>query len=80
MDAWKKAQHTDLTATFLELIETRNTAALLLSPVGEPLPRPTTRQEVRNLFGLLWELHAKDLSMEIHIVSNVILTEEAALD
>ncbi|KAJ8546684.1 hypothetical protein ON010_g11549 [Phytophthora cinnamomi] len=40
------AQHTGLTISAVgKLIETPEGAALLLSPVGKPLPRPTTRHE-----------------------------------
>ncbi|KAI9905817.1 hypothetical protein PsorP6_013517 [Peronosclerospora sorghi] len=33
-------------------------AATLLSPVGKPIPYPTTRQEARALFDMLWKLHS----------------------
>ncbi|OWZ21632.1 Crinkler (CRN) [Phytophthora megakarya] len=74
------AQRTGLTISPVgTLIETPESAALLLSPVGKPLPRPTTRQEVRNLFGLLWQLHANGLVHGDPRVPNVILAEEKPL-
>ncbi|KAE8884039.1 hypothetical protein PF003_g31832 [Phytophthora fragariae] len=50
-------------------------AALLLSPVGHPLPRPTTQEEVQDLFRLLWQLHAKGLVHGDPRVPNVIVSE-----
>jgi len=72
--ALAKAQHTGLTIRPLgSVTEIPNcAAALLLSPVGEPLPRPTTREDVLNLFGLLWELHANGLVHGDPRVPNVI--------
>jgi hypothetical protein len=42
-------------------------------PVGKPLPRPTTRSDVINLFQFLWQLHEKDLIHGDPRVPNVIL-------
>ncbi|CAI5746517.1 unnamed protein product [Peronospora destructor] len=79
-EALMKAQHTGLTISPVEeLIETPESAALLLYPVGKPLPRPTTREKVRSLFELLWQLHANGLAHGDPRVPNVILTEEKAL-
>jgi hypothetical protein len=50
-------------------------AALLLSPIGIPLPRPTTREEVHGLFGLLWQLHSKGLVHGDPRVPNVIVSD-----
>ncbi|KAL3664473.1 hypothetical protein V7S43_010793 [Phytophthora oleae] len=78
--ALAKAHHTGLTISSVgELIETPDSAALLLFPVGESLPQPTTRQEVRNFFGLLWQLHANGLVHGDPRVPNMILTEEKPL-
>ncbi|KAF0688989.1 hypothetical protein As57867_019439, partial [Aphanomyces stellatus] len=54
-------------------------AALLMYPVGKPLPRPTTRPDVANLFQLLWQLHVKDLVHGDPRVPNVILNGEQPL-
>ena len=41
-----------------EVVELADSAAaLLLTPVGEPLPQPTTKDEVTNVFQFLWKLH-----------------------
>ncbi|EGZ17412.1 hypothetical protein PHYSODRAFT_503910 [Phytophthora sojae] len=78
--ALENAQHTGLTITPVgKIIEILDSPALLLSPVGRPLPRPTTRQEVRDLFGLLWQLHDKELIHGDPHVANVILVEEKPL-
>ncbi|KAJ8562040.1 hypothetical protein ON010_g7639 [Phytophthora cinnamomi] len=78
--ALSSAQHTGLTTSLVgKLIETPESAALLLSPVGKPLPRPRTQQEVRSLFGLLWQLHANDLVHGDPRVPNVILHGEKLL-
>lgn len=78
--ALTSAQHTGLTTRPVEnLIETPESAALLLSPVGKPLSRPSTRQEVRSLFGLLWQLHANGLVHGDPRVPNVILHGENLL-
>ncbi|ETI53980.1 hypothetical protein F443_03161 [Phytophthora nicotianae P1569] len=78
--ALTRAQHTGLTISLVgELIETPESAALLLSPVGEPLPRPRTQQEVRSLFELLWQLHANNLVHGDPRVPNVILHGEKRL-
>ncbi|KAL3670689.1 hypothetical protein V7S43_003877 [Phytophthora oleae] len=60
--ALKKAQGTGLTIKPVgKVVESPDTAALLLYPVGKPLPEPKTREEVQNLFKLLWQLHATGL-------------------
>ncbi|KAE8982113.1 hypothetical protein PR002_g23622 [Phytophthora rubi] len=80
----KNAQGTGLTAIPAgEVIEIRSGtadnavigAALLMSPVGHPLPRPASRQEVQDLFRLLWQLHAKGLVHGDPRVPNVIVSE-----
>ncbi|KAG2759235.1 hypothetical protein Pcac1_g28712 [Phytophthora cactorum] len=74
------ARDTGLTVSPVgELIETPDCAALLLSPVGESLPRPTTRREVRNLFEMLWQLHENGLAHGDPRVPNVILNGEERL-
>jgi tRNA A-37 threonylcarbamoyl transferase component Bud32 len=79
-EALKQAHHTGLTISLIgKTIELPNGAALLLSPVGKPLPRPTTMCEVANLFGLLWQLHVKDLVHGDPRVPNVILNGEEPL-
>ncbi|KAG1706015.1 hypothetical protein DVH05_002577 [Phytophthora capsici] len=50
-------------------------AALLSTPVGTPLPRPTTHEEVQRLFELLWQLHTKGLVHGDPHVSNVIVSD-----
>jgi len=62
-----------------ECIDLPDGAALLLSPVGEPLTHPTTREEVANLFELLWQLHAHDLMHGDPRVPNVIRNVEEKL-
>ena len=52
--ALARAQHTGLMIRAAgKCIEIPNGAAVLLSPVGTPLPRPRTSREVLNLFELL---------------------------
>ncbi|CEG45656.1 hypothetical protein F444_02314 [Plasmopara halstedii] len=73
--ALRIAQQSGLTASPVgKIIETPDGAALLLSPVGKPLPRPTTRHEVLSLFELLRQLHKNGLVHGDPRVSNVILT------
>ncbi|KAL7690099.1 putative protein kinase [Plasmopara halstedii] len=73
--ALRIAQQSGLTACPVgKIIETSDGAALLLSPVGKPLPRPTTRHEVLSLFELLRQLHKNGLVHGDPRVSNVILT------
>ncbi|TDH71413.1 hypothetical protein CCR75_009646 [Bremia lactucae] len=72
--ALKQAQDTGLTIRLAgECIEIPGGAALLLSPVGIPLPRPATRSDVATLYGLLWQLHEKGLVHGDPRVANVIL-------
>ncbi|CAI5719534.1 unnamed protein product [Peronospora farinosa] len=74
------AEHTGLTIKPIgDVTATMESGALLLCPVGKPLPRPTTGMEVRNLFYMLWQLHANNLAHGDPRVSNVILTEEKTL-
>ncbi|RHY70421.1 hypothetical protein DYB38_008631 [Aphanomyces astaci] len=51
-------------------------AALLVTPVGAPLPRPTTLQEVFNLFDLLRQLHEKNIIHGDPRVPNVIVVKD----
>ncbi|KAF0752927.1 hypothetical protein AaE_005866 [Aphanomyces astaci] len=51
-------------------------AALLVTPVGAPLPRPTTLQEVVNLFDLLRQLHEKNIIHGDPRVPNVIVVKD----
>ncbi|KAE8966323.1 hypothetical protein PR001_g28274 [Phytophthora rubi] len=79
-EALENAQDTKLTVVPVgEVIEIRSGAALLLSPVGHPLPRPTTQEEVQDLFRLLWQLHAKGLVHGDPRVANVIVSEGTCL-
>jgi len=79
-EALAKAQNTGLTITARgECIDLPDGAALLLSPVGEPLPLPITWREVANLFRLLWQLHAKDVIHGDPRVPNAILHGEKLL-
>ncbi|UIZ26921.1 hypothetical protein KXD40_002170 [Peronospora effusa] len=74
------AERTGLTIKPIgEVIETMESGALLLCPVGKPLPRPTTREKVRSLFYMLWQLHANNLAHGDPRVPNVILIEEKTL-
>ncbi|UIZ26272.1 hypothetical protein KXD40_002183 [Peronospora effusa] len=74
------AEHTGLTIKPIgDVTETMESGALLLCPVGKPLPRPTTREKVRSLFYMLWQLHANNLAHGDPRVPNVILTEEKTL-
>ncbi|KAF1782167.1 Protein kinase, ATP binding site [Phytophthora cactorum] len=74
------AQRTGLTISPVgELIETVDGAALLLSPVGKRLPRPTTRGGVRKLFEMLWQLHENDVAHGDPRVANVILNGKEPL-
>jgi tRNA A-37 threonylcarbamoyl transferase component Bud32 len=72
--ALSNAQHTGLAiravgaCTKLEI-----GAALLLSPVGKPLPPPRTRSDVSSLFILLKQLHLEKLAHGDPRVPNVIL-------
>ncbi|KAE9014721.1 hypothetical protein PF005_g7035 [Phytophthora fragariae] len=74
------SQRTGLTISPVgNFLQTPESAALLLSPVGKPLPQPTTMQEVRSIFGLLWQLHANGLVHGDPRPPNVILYEERPL-
>lgn len=74
------AQPTGLTPSPVgKIVEFFESAALLLSPVGKPLPRPTTRLEVRSLFEMLRQLHKNGLVHGDPRVPNVILVEEKPL-
>jgi hypothetical protein len=80
VEALKGARDTHLTISHIgECIEIPNGAALLLSPVGTSLPRPTTIREVINLFKLLWQLHLKGLVHGDPRMPNVILDGETPL-
>ncbi|KAF0707034.1 hypothetical protein As57867_006653, partial [Aphanomyces stellatus] len=79
-EALTKAQYTGLTIRLVgKCIDIPGGAALLMYPVGKPLPRPTTRPDVANLFQLLWQLHVKDLVHGDPRVPNVILNGEQPL-
>ncbi|RMX68203.1 hypothetical protein DD238_007068 [Peronospora effusa] len=74
------AERTGLTIKPIgEVTATMESGALLLCPVGKPLPRPTTREKVRSLFYMLWQLHANNLAHGDPRVPNVILIEEKTL-
>ncbi|KAF0685490.1 hypothetical protein As57867_022560, partial [Aphanomyces stellatus] len=79
-EALTKAQNTGLTVRVVgKCIDIPDGAALLMSPVGKPLPRPTTRSEVANLFFLLWQLHVKEFVHGDPRVPNVIHNGEQPL-
>ena len=59
--------------------EIPNGAALLLSPVGEPSPQPTTASEVARLFKFLLQLYLEDLIYGDPCVPNLILYGERLL-
>jgi hypothetical protein len=59
------AAHTGLTAIISgTLIKPTGSAALLLSPVGAPMPYPKNEEEVKRLFLHLWMLHERNLTHE----------------
>ncbi|KAF0682366.1 Aste57867_25504 [Aphanomyces stellatus] len=79
-EALTKAQDTGLTVRLVgNCIDIPCGAALLMSPVGKPLPQPTTRSEVANLFRFLWQLHEVGLIHGDPRVPNVILVEKQPL-
>ncbi|TDH66844.1 hypothetical protein CCR75_004833 [Bremia lactucae] len=79
-EALKQAQNTGLTVHLAgNCIDIHGGAALLLSPVGKPLPRPTTRSDVATLYRLLWQLHDRNLVHGDPRVANVILYREQPL-
>ncbi|GMF39232.1 unnamed protein product [Phytophthora lilii] len=58
-NALESAQHTDLTIRPVgTAAELSDGAAMLLSPVGEPISYPTTSQDAKTLFDMLWQLHS----------------------
>jgi tRNA A-37 threonylcarbamoyl transferase component Bud32 len=76
-EALQHASHTGLTIHCIgEVKEIPNGAALLLSPVGKPLPPPRTEREVASLFNLLYQLHKNNIVHGDPRVSNMILAEE----
>jgi tRNA A-37 threonylcarbamoyl transferase component Bud32 len=79
-EALNRAHLTGLTIRRVgECIEIPNGAALLLSPVGRSLSRPTTVDEVANVFRLLQRLHENDLVHGDPRVPNIIVYEEELL-
>ncbi|ETV83133.1 hypothetical protein H257_04856 [Aphanomyces astaci] len=79
--ALKYAKLTGLTAHIeYGLINFPGGAALLVTPVGAPLPRPTTLQEVVNLFDLLRQLHKKNVIHGDPRVPNVIVVKDNGKD
>jgi tRNA A-37 threonylcarbamoyl transferase component Bud32 len=70
------AQSTGLTASIEGIsIEATGSAALLLSPVGAPLPYPKKEEEVQRLFQHLWMLHHRNVTHGDPRVPNVIVHE-----
>jgi hypothetical protein len=70
------AEYTGLTAIVVgKVIETPGSAALLLSPVGAPLPYPKKEEEVQSLFRHLWMIHEHNVVHGDARVSNVIVHE-----
>ncbi|KAK1942501.1 hypothetical protein P3T76_006000 [Phytophthora citrophthora] len=59
--ALKLAQQTGLTIRFVAVAEISDGVAMLLSPVGKPIQYPTTSEEVKALFDMLWQLHSADV-------------------
>ena len=75
--ALRRAQDSGLTARLVgKCIELSGGAALLMFPVGKPLPQPTTQSEVATLYRFLWQLHEKDLVHGDPRVPNVILMDK----
>ncbi|RHZ31738.1 hypothetical protein DYB37_012372 [Aphanomyces astaci] len=75
--ALTNAELTCLTARLEHgFVEFPGGAALLVTPVGAPLPRPTTLQEVVNLFDLLRQLHEKNIIHGDPRVPNVIVVKD----
>ncbi|ETV87618.1 hypothetical protein H257_01125 [Aphanomyces astaci] len=75
--ALTNAELTGLTARLEHgFVEFPGGAALLVTPVGAPLPRPTTLQEVVNLFDLLRQLHEKSIIHGDPRVPNVIVVKD----
>ncbi|KAF4143256.1 hypothetical protein GN958_ATG07617 [Phytophthora infestans] len=57
-DALVRAQYTGLAIRPVgEATKISDGAAMLLSPVGKPISYPTTSQEARVPFDMLWQLH-----------------------
>jgi tRNA A-37 threonylcarbamoyl transferase component Bud32 len=75
-EAMQCVMSTGLTASIVEAsIEATGCAALLLSPVGAPLPYPKKEEEVQRLFQHLWMLHDRNVIHGDPRVPNVILHE-----
>jgi tRNA A-37 threonylcarbamoyl transferase component Bud32 len=76
----KHANLTGLTASVVgDVMETTASAALLVKPVGKPLPYPKTEKEVYALYDLLWQLHKKDMIHGDPRVPNVIVHDQTLL-
>jgi tRNA A-37 threonylcarbamoyl transferase component Bud32 len=76
-EALQQAQYTGLTISCIgKVIEIPNGAALLLSPIGKPLPQLATEHDVTSVFRLLWQLHVKDLVHGDPRLPNIILNGE----
>ncbi|KAF4143371.1 hypothetical protein GN958_ATG07437 [Phytophthora infestans] len=58
-----------------EATEISDGAAMLLSPVGKPISYPTTNQEARVLFDMLWQLHSAGVTHGDPRVPNVIVKD-----
>jgi len=72
--ALRKAQTTGLTVEPTgKCIGLKDGAALLLTPVGEPLSQPQNSEDVANLYELLWKLHNKGVIHGDARVLNLIL-------
>ncbi|OQR86009.1 hypothetical protein THRCLA_10590, partial [Thraustotheca clavata] len=54
--------------------------AILLHPVGEPLPKPTTRPKVKILFEHLWQLHEKNIAHGDPRVPNVVIHDDSMMN
>ncbi|KAG9401713.1 hypothetical protein AC1031_007424 [Aphanomyces cochlioides] len=79
-EALMNATNTGLTIRPVgKCVEIPGGAALLLSPVGKSLPRPTTRREVKQLFDLMWQLHEKGHVHGDPRVPNVIINGDEPL-
>ncbi|KAI9983720.1 hypothetical protein PInf_007787 [Phytophthora infestans] len=79
-EALVRAQDTGLVIRPVgEATELSDGAAMLLSPVGKPISYPTTSQEARVLFDMLWQLHSAGVAHGDPRVPNMIVKDEQRL-
>lgn len=76
LNALRSAERTGLTIKPEgKVTEIPGGAAMLLSPVGEPIAYPTTSEEARALFAMLWQLHDAGVAHGDPRVPNVIVKD-----